>query len=606
VRRLLLADLIVTFLIGVVLLGSPSTFAHYRFGWLAHVLIAVPVFVLARRGAYWLLIRLSAVALPAALIALPSHFGALDLILILWTLGALPLIGAGIIGRQIPPPNILRRDLFVLLILAGCIVNLRSIRAFPNFSATDEAIIFNYVDTFKRTGQIEASLVPYDAPTATGNLYIYAAALWTDLFPNEPFALRYFSALGGFALLIVVFLTTRALQDSLTAWIAVALQATNLLWVAVAHVGRQEVWLAAFVWAAFWLSLSEHKYQSNLRAFLAGLLVALSADVHPLGAYACVALIVWWIAGLFFSPITKQTKSAAKPGNTPTPLPEFGEGKEVRSQFRAFLLGVLIATAYYITAHILPDPSRFFAALRDEAVSYGAEGWTPLAAWIARHANYAASNPLELGLLLIGVLAALRYQRGLGVFVGVLMLLYALTVADPNLYYSIVWITGIVILTAVMLRRIAWQWHAPLLVAFFAAFILNITLIERHIRADWNDRALDAIQQVAAQVPLDRRGMGESFIYLALRDSHFIGFTFVNFWADGASITEWSIVESLKPDWIVTMRDERAFTPEFEVLSVRMPHMQLEILRAELARGYHLTDSIATSVGVFEIWRREP
>ncbi len=48
-----------------------------------------------------------------------------------------------------------------LVIAAGCAVSLRSIRAFPNFSLTDEAIIYNYVDTFERTGRIEASLVPY-------------------------------------------------------------------------------------------------------------------------------------------------------------------------------------------------------------------------------------------------------------------------------------------------------------------------------------------------------------------------------------------------------------------------------------------------------------
>ena len=98
--------------------------------------------------------------------------------------------------------------------------------------------------------------------------------------------------------------------------------------------------------------------------------------------------------------------------------------------------------------------------------------------------------------------------------------------------------------------------------------------------------------------------MGESFLYLALRDPNFIGFTFVNFWAADDRHRRWEVVETLQPDWIVTMRDESAFTPPFGILSVDVPHMHLEIPDEALAQAYHLDDSIATSVGNFEIWRR--
>ena len=215
-RWLFFADLVITALIAALLLTSPATFAYYRFGWLALVGIALLVFVLARRRSFWLLIALSALGLPVAWIALPAHFGALDLLLILWAFGALPLISAGLIGSSIAPPRYFpRRELLIAVVALGVFVNLRSIHAFPNFSATDEAIIFNYVDTFERTGKIEASLVPYDAPTVTGNLYVYAAALWLRLFPDDPFALRALSALGSLALIVVVFLAARALSDTL-------------------------------------------------------------------------------------------------------------------------------------------------------------------------------------------------------------------------------------------------------------------------------------------------------------------------------------------------------------------------------------------------------
>ena len=104
----------------------------------------------------------------------------------------------------------------------------------------------------------------------------------------------------------VVFLVGRALRDALTGWLAAALLATNLLWMAVAHVGRQEIWLAVFVWAAVWLSLEARKRKSGWIALLAGVVVALSADVHPLGVLACLALGVWWVS---------QMKSATRASN---------------------------------------------------------------------------------------------------------------------------------------------------------------------------------------------------------------------------------------------------------------------------------------------------
>ena len=403
--------------------------------------------------------------------------------------------------------------------------------------------------------------------------------LWAKVFRDDPFALRNFSALGGLLLIAVVFLVGRVQRDSLTGWIAAALLATNLLWAAVAHVGRQEIWLTLWVWAAVWLSLEARKRHSRWLALLAGVIVALSADVHPLGVLACLALGGWWIS---------QVKSAT----------------QHRTLF-AFILGGLIGTGYYVSVHILPDPAYFLSGVRDELVSYGAEGSTPIGAMIARHANYLQSNPLEVGLLLICGLWALRQRlaRSLGIFVGGLMLLYALTVADPNLYYPMVWMPGLVLLAAVGLQTTAWNWRAPLLVAFLAAFVLNITLIERHVSAAWNDHAITAIEQVAAQMPSEGRGTGELFLYLAHRDPTFIGFTFVNIWAEDNPTLRWELVEKLHPDWIVTMRDESLFAPPFAILSVDVPHMHLQIPNDLLAQAYSLSDTISTSVGSFEIWR---
>lgn len=66
----------------------------------------------------------------------------------------------------------------------------------------------------------------------------------------------------------------------------------------------------------------------------------------------------------------------------------------------------------------------------------------------------------------------------------------------------------------------------------------------------------------------------------------------------------WQWVETVKTDGIVTVRDESWFTPLFSILRVDMLNMHLQISAAPLAQDYHLSESVATSVGDFEIWQR--
>ncbi len=593
-RVLLLADVLVTGCVSALLIVSPLTFAAYRWGWLAHALAAGALLAAgsttgARGRIYWALIGFSLIALPGALLLLPPHYTLVDLVLVLWTLGGLPLIGAGWLEGEAPTlPRLPVRWALIGVIVLGCLVSLRSIHAFPNFSATDEAMIANYADTFERIGKIGSTLIPYPAAVVTGNLYVYAAALWLRAFPGDPFALRTLSALAGLALVGMTFLAGRALSDTLTGATAASLLATNLLWMAVAHVGRQEMALAVFIWAAVWLALAAQKRASSVLALLAGIVVSLSADVHPLGALACVALGGWWIWQL-------RCEGA-----------QVGVPLRQRRLLFAFVLGGLAGTGYYAAVHILPDPAYFVAGVRDELFSYGAEGSTPWGALVVRHLNYLQSNPLEAGLLLVCALLGLRLRavRRVGLFLGGLMLLYGVLVADPNPYYPVAWMPGVVLCAALGLRSISERWRVPLIVALVAAFALNVGLIERHVRADWNEQALIAVDQVAGRIPGGERGLSETFFYLAQREPQFTGFTFVAYWAADAGISRWDVVEMLKPDWIVTVQDETAFAPEFAVLSVAVPHMHLEIPDAALAARYHLTDSIPTSVGVFQIWRR--
>lgn len=484
--------------------------------------------------------------------------------------------------------NVSRWRTFFLLLVIGlsCLLSVRSLRVFPNFSATDEAIIFDYVDTLKQTGSIEPRLNPYRSPILNGNLYIYAAAAWTELFPGDPFSLRYLSALGGFVLLAVVYGVARQFGSGTTALTATALMAINLLWTAVSHIGRQDIWLAVFVWLAVGLALAGQKRHSHRLALLAGLVVALSADVHPFGVLACLALGGWWLMRWYQQAVS------------PTLL-------------RSFVIGGLVGAAYYAVVHILPDPAAFAAAVQRELFSNGAEGGSALAAMVQRHVNYFASNPLEIGLLIFCAFKAARdrHAQSIGIFVIILVGLYAALVADPNPYYPIVWFTGLVILSAMTISKLSNRWRVPLALTFFAAFIINNARIERHVDARWNLRVIEAIEEVAAQAPASGSGLGETFFYMALRGQfpqglNFFGFTYVYFQALETRQSYWDVIVPLAPGWIVTMDDDRAFAPPYDTLSVEVPHMRLILPENALESGYRLSDSIPTSVGTFEIWQR--
>ncbi len=122
------------------------------------------------------------------------------------------------------------------------------------------------------------------------------------------------------------------------------------------------------------------------------------------------------------------------------------------------------------------------------------------------------------------------------------------------------------------------------------------------VAVNWNGQALTAAEQVAAAVPSSGQGMGEAFLYLALRDPSYSGFPFVEFLAADAGVSRWQATAALAPDWIVTMRDQTAFAPPFSVMSVDVPNMHLQIPDAALARAYRLARVVSTPVGEFQIW----
>ena len=154
-------------------------------------------------------------------------------------------------------------------------------------------------------------------------------------------------------------------------------------------------------------------------------------------------------------------------------------------------------------------------------------------------------------------------------------------------------------------RPAAWRWRAPLLVAFLAAFVLNISADraarQRRLERTRARRRSSRWRRVCPRRARHRRIVSVSG---AARPAALSASPSSISEAGDNTDTPLGSGRQLQPDWIVTMRDESAFTPPFGILSVDVPHMHLQIPDAALAQAYHLADRIATSVGNFEIWRR--
>lgn len=600
-RRLLLINLIVMVFVTTLFTLTATVFAYYRWGWLVYALVTLALIIFVRAASsdridtasiparrwqaiYWGLVGSSLCALIVALLLLPPHYSIIDLLLIFWCLGALPLATAAALGTiegvhlEIPSSAIVTGSIAV--IIAGSILSILSIRNFPNFTTTDEPWLINYVDTYQRTGVIDASMIPSATPVIIGHLWHYATTAWMYLVNGDSFGLRIFSTIGGFALLGIVFGITRKVHNSRTAWVAAALLSVNLAWLATSHIGRQEMWFTAAVWLAFWLSLLAERYP--LLAGAAGLICALSTEIHALGAVACLALGIWWII-------------------------QWRSGHYSTKTLLVFVVGGLIGTLIYVLNHILPSPATFFSAIGGEMTGKGAAGFTPLLSVIPRHANYFESNPIEFILLIVGCVWAIRHggkARSIGIFTVILFILYALLVSDLNLYYPMMWIPGLIVIYAMMINLVTIRWRMPLIVLILAAAVLNGLLVRNQVADGWNERVLQVQNEVRAMIPDGDSVLANTLFYMAFRDPNFTATTYVYDEWETHGIEPWAVVQRFKPDWIINGENSTRYTPEFLTFSIHIVNSNTGLDETDLATEYSIDQVVDTDLGQFTIWRR--
>lgn len=589
----------------VALPGSePLLLNYYGSAWFIGVMAAIAwtvitVFLALRWPERFSVIRVSTLRLALAVIALlllaalavtmafrPSGQ---NIAAVAWNLGVVPLALWAALASAHRPDAVIRharRWLMVggaALTMAGVALSLASVRSFPNFMNTDEPWTISFADTTGRTGEVWATMFPTgEVPLRSAPRIYLAVSAWMNLWGGDLFAARTFSLAAGLLLLPVLYAAARALFDRATAWVSVLLMATSIFWMAVSHIARPEIALTLGVWSSIALLAWAQKRDRPLLALVGGLLLGLSADVHLFGAFYCVIVGLWRLASI-------RSLRAEK------------------WQLAAFVVGGLAGAVVFALYHVLPDPASITRSVAMNEASPVGGGLYSLLAIVTRSADryraWLEANPIEFALLIVGsttAIFALRDRSRLWIIIAASLLLYAVVITDTNMYYPMVWMPALVLLTAHTLTRVAWPWRVMAAVLLCAMLLVTAFRVGAHVQSRWNERAVAALQQVAARLPADADlVVGQPLVYLALRDPRFLSAGFVT-WRSGGSFLD--ALLAARPDYVITSYQDWIFDDRPNTLGYGQV-ISLPIPFGEVERFFDPVYNIQTDLGVLQILR---
>src|SRR5688572_27692410 len=257
---------------------------------------------------------------------------------------------------------------------------------------------------------------------------------------------------GGLLLLVVYWLGRRYWNRSVGLTAAILLAVSNPFLVAT-HTLRPDVQVVTMVLGALLLaerSVDPGRGRPFVWAFLGGLLLGLVVDTHPNGA-AFFALV-----GLVF-PLRLGWRSFLR-----------------RRETWAFGVGLVAAALYYLSIRFLPDPAGFLAGLSywvgvDKAPpavraagGLAARLGAMLTNEVARYQDYFGEEPLELAVVVLGLVGGLwmalrgSYPARL-ILLGLLFAFafFVLSVSTKSKYYMLLTYPLYLLMLARVLERVA-------------------------------------------------------------------------------------------------------------------------------------------------------
>lgn len=465
-----------------------------------------------------------------------------------------------------------------VLIVAGIGVSLLSLRAFPSFMNTDEPWTLSYADTTNRTGQIYASMFPDgQIPVRSSPRIYYLLNSWMDLSgQRDIYSARAFSMLAGMLLLPVIFVAARTLYDSTTALIAVLLLATSIMWMATSHVARPEMWLTLAIWSGVALLALAQRRNSALLAFAGGLVLALSTELHLFGVMYCLIIGIWRLS------LVRSWRT---------------ERMQIIMLIGGGICGALIFASY----HLLPDPQAFILGFNNER---GISSDKIAELLVRRYEPYFNANPVEfiflIGASLYAVIVA-REPARMGLIALLCFVVYAVVITDSNMYYPMVWLPSLILLTAYTIRSMKWSTQVVMAVLLISIACVTFLRVREHVVADWNDQALRALEAAGAHIPTDGTVVGQALLYLGLRNEQFISYAYViSHYPEDDGLSGLPVI---RPCYLITHDQDWIFNDAPQILSSGV-FIDLPGPNSKFQSAYHVFDTIETELGTFRIWQR--
>jgi 4-amino-4-deoxy-L-arabinose transferase-like glycosyltransferase len=168
---------------------------------------------------------------------------------------------------------------------------------------------------------------------AYGRIYLAAVAAVFKVFGVGPFQARLISFVAGLFVIGITYLIGRRLWDASAGVIAALLLAVSQVFVLQTHDARPEILQLALSLAALWALLRSEDSHRLRWLFAAGLISAMTADVHLNGVITPIAI------GAFL---------LARGGRTTT-----------LEDLAALSAGVGVGVIWWFAVHVLPDPGLF-------------------------------------------------------------------------------------------------------------------------------------------------------------------------------------------------------------------------------------------------------
>lgn len=373
------------------------------------------------------------------------------------------------------------------------------------------------------------------------------------------FSVRAVSLLFGLVLLATVYFIGSRLYCRRVGVLAAVVTALTGAFLSASLLGRHDMIVAAFGFAAVALHLADRAPGLPIRSVLAGLAVSLTLDIHPIGAM--------YAPTIFALHLLEDGRSVLR-----------------SRRFWGFSAGLGIGGALFLAMHVLPYPRTFLAL---GTVAFGSARVPPALVLDARIWAQSALETLDflfmsgylLTPLFLIAFAGLSTRRTapdrkvLVLCAGLALALTALVRYKSNLY-GVLLMPACGLLTAAFLDRLLQAWRegavSPTLprrlsLGLLAAVVIGLTVsAPAHTLGTVLDRPVNDYEAVAQHlrqsVPPNNLVMGSQSHWLGFTDERYLSWEQLVYhqrYASGSSLED--AFRALRPDFFIIDRHIEQF-----------------------------------------------